>query len=59
MYGGKVLPPEGSAYLDRDDHRKGMAYRGSPLNRAFGRHGFSWGGGWKNPDYQHFSTSGT
>jgi hypothetical protein len=58
LYGGQVLPPEGAAYTDRSVHRPGMAYRGSALNRAFGRQGWGWGGGWSSPDYQHFSTNG-
>ena len=56
---GSVLPPEGAAYTNRSDHRRGMAYRGSSLNRAFAHEGWTWGGVWRNPDYQHFSTSGT
>jgi hypothetical protein len=55
---GTVLPPQGRAYVDRSVRRRGMAYRGSALNGAFARRGWSWGGGWKNPDYQHFSTNG-
>lgn len=58
VYGAQVLPPAGAAYLDRSDHRRGMAYPGSVLNRAFARQGWSWGGLWSNPDYQHFSTNG-
>lgn len=58
LYGGKVLPPEGAAYTDRSRHRKGMAYPGSVLNRAFAAQGWSWGGRWRNPDYQHFSRGG-
>ena len=59
LYGGQVLPPAGSAFTDRSRHREGMAYRGSVLNRVFAAHGFGWGGAWRNPDYQHFSTNGT
>jgi hypothetical protein len=59
VYGGKVLPPEGAAYRDRSDRRRGMAYPGSAVNRAFAAQGWSWGGRWRNPDYQHFSTNGT
>ncbi|MDP9184033.1 MAG: M15 family metallopeptidase [Actinomycetota bacterium] len=59
VYGSTVLPPEGAAYLDRSDHRRGMAYPGSDPNSAFAREGWSWGGRWRNPDYQHFSTSGS
>jgi hypothetical protein len=58
VYGGQVLPPAGAAYTDRSRHRRGMAYRGSVLNRAFAGEGWSWGGVWRNPDYQHFSTNG-
>jgi hypothetical protein len=58
VYGGQVLPPAGRAYLDRSDHRRGMAYSTSAVNRAFARRGWSWGGRWNNPDYQHFSTNG-
>lgn len=58
VFGGHVLPPAGSAYLDRTDHRRGMAYVGSAVNRAFARQGWGWGGRWSSPDYQHFSTSG-
>ena len=25
-----------------------------PVRQAFARHGFSWGGSWKQPDLQHF-----
>jgi hypothetical protein len=58
LYGGQVLPPNGAAYADRSRHRRGMAYPGSAVNRAFARVGWSWGGRWRNPDYQHFSTNG-
>jgi hypothetical protein len=58
LYGGQVLPPNGAAYADRSRHRRGMAYPGSAVNRAFARQGWSWGGRWRNPDYQHFSTNG-
>jgi hypothetical protein len=58
LYGGQVLPPEGAAFADRSVHRRGMAYAGSAVNRAFSRSGWGWGGRWKNPDYQHFSTNG-
>jgi hypothetical protein len=58
VYGGQVLPPEGAAYTNRSDHRRGMTYPGSAVNRAFARQGWSWGGRWHNPDYQHFSTNG-
>jgi hypothetical protein len=47
-------------YLDRPRHRKGMAYAGGVLVRAFAEAGWSWGGSWPGPtDYQHFSANGT
>jgi hypothetical protein len=47
-------------YLDRADHRKGMAYPGGVLVRAFAKAGWGWGGTWPGPtDYQHFSATGT
>jgi hypothetical protein len=47
-------------YLDRSRHRKGMAYAGGVLVRAFAKAGWSWGGSWPGPtDYQHFSANGT
>ncbi|HET6510108.1 MAG TPA: M15 family metallopeptidase [Baekduia sp.] len=47
-------------YLDRSRHRKGMAYAGGVLVRAFAKAGWSWGGTWPGPtDYQHFSANGT
>jgi hypothetical protein len=58
VYDGEVLPPEGAAYVRRSPYRQGMATSGGVLVRAFAAVGWQWGGTWKNPDYQHFSTSG-
>ena len=58
LLGGEVLPPAGAAYRDRADVRPGMAVRGGELVAAFAAAGWSWGGGWTNPDYQHFSATG-
>jgi hypothetical protein len=58
VFGGKVLPPAGAAFTDRADVRPGMAVRGGELVAAFAAAGWSWGGGWANPDYQHFSATG-
>lgn len=55
---GSVLPPAGRDFLDRRDVRPGMAVRGGELVAAFAAAGWSWGGVWANPDYQHFSTTG-
>jgi hypothetical protein len=53
---GNVDPPSGRAYVDRDDHRPGMAYQGGELVEAFARQGWHWGATFQ--DYQHFSTNG-
>lgn len=58
LLGGEVLPPAGAAYRDRSDVRPGMAVRRGELVAAFAAAGWSWGGGWANPDYQHFSSTG-
>jgi hypothetical protein len=56
--GGRVIPPNGAGYADRDYDRPGMAQPGNALNAAFGSIGWGWGGGWSSPDYQHFSANG-
>lgn len=55
---GDVLPPAGKAFVDRRNVRPGMAVRGGELVAAFADAGWSWGGVWANPDYQHFSAAG-
>ena len=55
---GEVLPAAGAAFRDRSNVRPGMAVRGGELVAAFAAAGWSWGGGWVNPDYQHFSATG-
>ena len=57
--GGTVLPPAGSAYLDRSDVRKGMVIDGDEVVAAFASIGWEWGGDWVSlKDYQHFSATG-
>jgi hypothetical protein len=56
---GRTSHPASRRYLDRSRHRRGMAYAGGALVRAFQRIGWGWGGTWSNPtDYQHFSANG-
>jgi hypothetical protein len=58
--GQPVEPKAGAAYLNRSDHRRGMAYPGGVLVKAFGSIGWGWGGNWAgSPDYQHFSSNGS
>jgi hypothetical protein len=57
--GSTIIPPAGSAYLDRSNVRPGMAIPGGPLVEAFVSVGWQWGGRWKpGTDYQHFSKTG-
>ncbi len=53
--GDKVLPPDGRRYLDRNRAHPGSIQTGSYIVRLFARHGWTWGGSWKDrQDYQHF-----
>ncbi|WP_445148872.1 M15 family metallopeptidase [Baekduia sp. Peel2402] len=57
---GTTTHAKSRPYLDRSNHRKGMAYKGGALVRAFAKAGWGWGGNWPGPtDYQHFSANGT
>jgi hypothetical protein len=58
LLGGRPRPPAGRRYLDRSRVRPGMAVAGGVLVRAFASRGWGWGGRWRAPDYQHFSTNG-
>jgi hypothetical protein len=56
---GRTTHPASRRYVRRSRHRRGMAYAGGALVRAFRRIGWGWGGSWSNPkDYQHFSANG-
>jgi D-alanyl-D-alanine carboxypeptidase len=57
--GGRVRPPAGRRFLDRSRVRPGMVVAGDVVVRAFAAIGWSWGGRWAPPDYQHFSATGT
>ncbi len=54
--GATILPPAGSTYVDRSVTQPGMVT--PEVVAAFAAVGWSWGGHWSSPDYQHFSTSG-
>lgn len=58
VHGGLVEPPAGRRYLDRSRARRGMVVPGDVVIRAFAAIGWSWGGRWSTPDYQHFSATG-
>lgn len=58
---GTTVHAASRPYLDRSRHRRGMAFRGGVLVRAFAAAGWRWGGDWRPPsatDYQHFSATG-
>lgn len=56
---GRTSHPASRRYLNRSRHRRGMAYPGGALVKAFRQVGWGWGGSWSNPtDYQHFSSNG-
>jgi poly-gamma-glutamate synthesis protein (capsule biosynthesis protein) len=56
--GGDVRPPEGRPYVRRDPAVPGLITSNSPAVAAFARAGWEWGGRWRSPDYQHFSSTG-
>ena len=51
---GTVDPPEASKYADRSLDEIGMIKRNDAVYEAFISRGWTWGGNWNNPDYQHF-----
>ena len=56
---GKVDPPEGAQYADRNTVWKGAIYADDVVVKAFESIGWGWGGYWPSShDYQHFSASG-
>jgi hypothetical protein len=51
---GKPLPPEGARYIDRTKASPGAILAESFIVRLFESRGWTWGGTWTDPDYQHF-----
>lgn len=51
---GKVNPSEASKYANRSLNAKGMIKKNDAVYKAFTSRGWTWGGNWNNPDYQHF-----
>ncbi len=51
----KIEPPESKPYVDRKLDLPYIIRKGDLLYKLFLDHGFSWGGSWKEPDYQHFA----
>ena len=58
VHDGIVEPPAGRRSLDRSNRRRGMVVARDVVIRGFASIGWSWGGRWSTPDYQHFSATG-
>jgi hypothetical protein len=59
VWSGGVSPPNGAAFVDRSEKRRGMIFHGGPVWWAFRNRGWEWGGDWTSvKDYQHFSRNG-
>jgi hypothetical protein len=60
VLGDAVLPPRGERFVDVDRSSGASTGRGvigsdDVVTRAFARAGWSWGGDFSDPDFQHFS----
>ncbi len=53
--GGKIDPPEAEVYVDRSNSDPRLIRPDGPVVTAFRSQGWSWGGDWVDPDYQHFA----
>ena len=58
VLGGRTYPANGARFADRGVRHLGMLRSGSALTRAMRARGWTWGGTYRAPDYQHFSRSG-
>lgn len=54
VIGSNTSPKEGYVYADRTNTSLGMIKEGDAAYTAFTKRGWTWGGHWPNPDYQHF-----
>lgn len=54
VIGNSTSPKEGYVYADRTNTSLGMIQEGDAAYNAFIKRGWTWGGHWPNPDYQHF-----
>ena len=55
--GGQVLPVTANAYADRSVQTAYTINPGDLCHRLFTERGYTWGGIWSDPDYQHFEKS--
>jgi hypothetical protein len=54
----RVNDPRLAPYVDRSVQAPGMVRAGDAVVAAFAAEGWTWGGIWSTPDYQHFSATG-
>ena len=53
--GDVILPVNGEAYMDRNQHVLGMIHEDDCIVSIFKNYGWTWGGDWSSlKDYQHF-----
>ncbi|MEZ5382354.1 MAG: M15 family metallopeptidase [Microthrixaceae bacterium] len=55
---GAAIPPESQAWVDRSVQQPGMVRDGDAAVEAFEAAGWTWGGRWNSPDYEHFTRRG-
>ena len=56
---GRVDPPSGKPFVDRNLDKKGLIKAQDDVVQLFEQKGWKWGGYWRtSKDYQHFSVSG-
>ena len=53
-----VQPEGGDNFVDRTKAVPGMIQEGDACYQIFTKHGYIWGGHWKNKDYHHFQKKG-
>lgn len=51
---GNWFPEAGETWQNRSLNDPGMLFKDTSLTRGMTRNGYTWGGTWVNPDYQHF-----
>lgn len=56
---GRILPPEGAPFAERNGATPGVITRGDAVVASFEATGWKWGSDWtRGKDYRHFSASG-
>jgi D-alanyl-D-alanine carboxypeptidase len=58
VLGGRTYPANGAKFADRSRKHRGMLRSGSAMTQTMRARGWTWGGAYRSPDYQHFSRTG-